>query len=43
MLGVVYLVAGQDLLAVILCHGAFDTIAFIRFARGTSRYAHLTR
>ena len=39
LFGLVYVVSGHDLWAVILCHGLYDTIAFARFARGRSRYA----
>jgi hypothetical protein len=31
----------QNLWAAILCHGFYDTIAFVRFASGKSRYAKL--
>ncbi len=39
LFGVLYVASGHNLYAVILAHGFYDTIAFIRFARGTSRYA----
>jgi uncharacterized protein len=39
LFGVLFVVSGYDLWAVILCHGLYDTIAFIRFAAGKSRYA----
>jgi membrane protease YdiL (CAAX protease family) len=39
LFGVLFVVSGYDLWAVILCHGLYDTIAFIRFATGKSRYA----
>jgi len=32
-------VAGYNLWAVILCHGFYDTIAFVRFATGKSKYS----
>ena len=41
LFGVLYVASGHNLYAVILAHGFYDTIAFIRFARGTSRYAKL--
>ena len=39
LLGVLMVVSGNNLWTVILCHGLYDTIAFIRFANRTSRYA----
>ena len=39
LLGILFVVSGYNLWAVMLCHGLYDTIAFVRFARGTSRYA----
>jgi membrane protease YdiL (CAAX protease family) len=39
LFGMLFVLSGYDLWSVILCHGLYDTIAFIRFARGTSRYA----
>ncbi|HUO97936.1 MAG TPA: CPBP family intramembrane glutamic endopeptidase [Rhizomicrobium sp.] len=39
LFGLVYVLSGHDLWSVILCHGAYDTIAFVRFARGKSKYA----
>ncbi len=39
LLGSLFVVSGYNLWAVMLCHGLYDTIAFVRFARGTSRYA----
>ncbi|MGV8084492.1 MAG: type II CAAX prenyl endopeptidase Rce1 family protein [Coriobacteriia bacterium] len=39
LFGVLYVASGLNLWAVILCHGMYDTIAFIRFARGQSRYS----
>ena len=32
MFGVLFVVSGYNLWAVILCHGMYDTVAFIRFA-----------
>lgn len=43
LLGLLFVVSGCNLWAVILCHGLYDTVAFVRFARGTSRYAKLDR
>jgi membrane protease YdiL (CAAX protease family) len=39
LLGLLFVASGYNLWAVMLCHGAYDTIAFVRFARGKSRYA----
>lgn len=41
LFGVLYAVSGYNLWTVILCHGAYDTIAFIRFAAKRSKYAKL--
>jgi membrane protease YdiL (CAAX protease family) len=43
LFGVLFVISGYNLWAVILCHGFYDTIAFIRFARGTSKYSKLDR
>lgn len=32
-------VSGRNRWAVSLCHGRYDTVAFIRYANRTSRYA----
>jgi membrane protease YdiL (CAAX protease family) len=37
--GVLMVVSGHNLWTVILCHGLYDTVAFIRYATGRSRYA----
>lgn len=37
--GAVFIAAHRDLWAAILCHGLYDTNAFIRYANGTSRYS----
>jgi membrane protease YdiL (CAAX protease family) len=37
--GILFVFSGYNLWAMMLCHGLYDTIAFVRFARGTSRYA----
>jgi len=39
LFGVLMIVSGHHLWTVIICHGLYDTVAFVRFARGTSRYA----
>jgi membrane protease YdiL (CAAX protease family) len=39
LFGVLFVASGYDLWAAILCHGLYDTIAFVRFASGKSRYA----
>jgi hypothetical protein len=41
LFGVLYVVSGYNLYAVILCHGFYDTIAFIRFAMRKSKYSNL--
>lgn len=37
--GLIFVFSGRNLWAVILAHGLYDTIAFIRFATGASRYS----
>ena len=39
LFGVLFVASGHNLGAVMLCHGLYDTIAFIRFANKSSRYA----
>jgi membrane protease YdiL (CAAX protease family) len=41
LFGLLFVLSGYNLWTVVLCHGSYDTIAFIRFARGKSRYAKL--
>jgi membrane protease YdiL (CAAX protease family) len=41
LFGVLFVVSGHNLWAVILCHGFYDTIAFIRFATKKSKYSDL--
>jgi membrane protease YdiL (CAAX protease family) len=41
LFGVLFVVSGHDLWAVMLCHGLYDTIAFIRFAGKKSKYSNL--
>jgi len=39
MFGILFVLSGYDLWATIVCHGLYDTIAFIRFAAGKSKYS----
>ncbi len=39
LFGILFVVSGYNLWAVIICHGLYDTIAFIRFAGKKSRYS----
>ena len=39
LFGALFVLSGHSLWTVIVCHGLYDTIAFIRFATGKSRYA----
>ncbi len=39
LFGVLFVITGYNLWAVIICHGLYDTIAFIRFALKKSRYS----
>ena len=41
LFGLLFVVSGYNLWAVILCHGLYDTIAFVRFARKKSRYSQI--
>lgn len=41
LFGVLFVMSGHDLWAVIACHGLYDTIAFIRFANKQSKYSRL--
>jgi CAAX protease family protein len=41
LFGLLFVVSGHNLWAVILCHGLYDTIAFVRFANKKSRYSTL--
>ncbi len=41
LFGVLFVISGHSLWAVILCHGLYDTVAFIRFANKTSNYSKL--
>ena len=42
LFGLVFVLSGHNLWAVILCHGLYDTIAFVRFALGKSKYSRST-
>lgn len=39
LFGLVFVVSGHNLWAVVLCHGLYDTVAFIRFGLGQSKYS----
>jgi len=39
LFGILFVLSGYNLWAVILCHGLYDTIAFIRFANKKSKYS----
>lgn len=41
LFGILFVVSGYNLWAVMLCHGLYDTIAFIRFAARKSNYSNL--
>ena len=41
LFGLLFVVSGHNLWAVILCHGLYNTVAFVRFAAGKSRYSRL--
>jgi membrane protease YdiL (CAAX protease family) len=41
LFGALFVLSGYNLWAVILCHGLYDTVAFIRFAAGKSKYSDL--
>jgi membrane protease YdiL (CAAX protease family) len=41
LFGVLFVVSGYKLWTVVLCHGLYDTIAFIRFATRKSKYSTL--
>jgi uncharacterized protein len=38
LFGLLFVLSGFNLWAVMLCHGLYDTIAFVRFATGRSKY-----
>ena len=39
LFGVLFVLSGRNLWSVFLCHGIYDTVAFIRFANRQSRYS----
>lgn len=39
LFGVLYVASGYELWSVILAHGLYDTVAFIRYATGKSKYS----
>jgi len=39
LFGVLFVVSGYNLMTVIICHGLYDTVAFVRFAGGRSRHS----
>jgi membrane protease YdiL (CAAX protease family) len=41
LFGILFVISGYNLWAVMICHGLFDTVAFIRFATRRSRYSKL--
>jgi len=41
LFGVLFVVSGYNLWTVMLCHGLYDTIAFVRFANKKSKYSDL--
>jgi membrane protease YdiL (CAAX protease family) len=41
LLGLLFVASGHNLWTVILCHGLYDTVAFIRFGLKKSKYARL--
>jgi len=41
LFGLLFVISGYNLWAVVLCHGLYDTIAFIRFANKKSKYSKL--
>ena len=43
LFGVLFVIGGYNLWTVMLCHGLYDTIAFIRFANKKSKYSNLDR
>jgi membrane protease YdiL (CAAX protease family) len=43
LLGILFVVSGYNLWAVILCHGLYDSIAFVRFANRQSKYSRLNQ
>jgi membrane protease YdiL (CAAX protease family) len=42
LFGLLFVLSGYNLWSVVLCHGLYDMIAFIRFAKKTSRYSTIS-
>lgn len=40
LFGLLFVASGLNLWAAILCHGCYDTVAFVRFASGKSRHTN---
>ena len=40
LFGILFVVSGYRLWAVILCHGVYDSVAFVRFANKRSKYSN---
>jgi hypothetical protein len=43
LFGLLFVVSGHNLWVVMICHGLYDTIAFVRFATKKSKYANMDR
>ena len=41
LFGLLFVVSGHNLWAVMLCHGMYDTVGFVRFANKKSKYSRL--
>lgn len=41
LFGILFVVSGYNLWAVMVCHGLYDTVAFVRFASKKSKYSNL--
>jgi membrane protease YdiL (CAAX protease family) len=41
LFGVLFVISRENLWTVVLCHGCYDTVAFIRFAKRSSKYSKL--
>jgi membrane protease YdiL (CAAX protease family) len=41
LFGVLFVISGYNLWAVMICHGTYDTVAFVRFANKKSKYSNL--
>lgn len=41
LFGLLFVLDGYNLWAVMICHGLYDTVAFVRFAHGKSKYSGL--